>query len=76
MQKREAIWVLSNLCSKIHDPEVLNKFIKSDVITVFYDVLLNDDLESGQVLLLCLSGLENLFSKIPNAKNIFERIGG
>jgi hypothetical protein len=69
--RREAIWTISNICAVVQDAKVLNELIMSDVLTLFYDLLIYDH-DLGQLMMLTLSGLDHLLKKSPIAKNLFE----
>lgn len=73
--KREAIWTISNICALVQDAEALNEIVLSDVLTLFYELILYD-CDHGQLMMLTLSGLDFLLKKSPIAKNIFSRMGG
>ena len=46
--KKEAIWVISNLCYIINDPATLDMIIKADVLTLIYEVIVYEA-EYGQI---------------------------
>lgn len=74
--KREAVWVLSNICKLVNCEETLVKMVKADIVNVYYDILQNEDSENAQVVMLALSGISCLLSKTSQAKVVFDRLGG